>query len=58
MRYVVSIRYEGHGVEYHPNVTETCPELGEGMDIRNRETRQVLSQVMLEQAIRSQALTE
>jgi len=43
-RHVVSARYEGHGVQCRPKVTETCPELGEGMDIRNKETRQVLSQ--------------
>jgi hypothetical protein len=42
--YVVSIRYEGHGVQHRPKVTK--------MDIWNGETRQVLSQVKLEQATR------
>jgi hypothetical protein len=44
---VVSIRYEGHGVEYHPKVTE------------NGHTEQGNpSGALLEQATRPQALTE
>ena len=33
----------GSGVKHPPKVTQTCPELAEGMDTRNGETRHVLS---------------
>ena len=49
-RYVVSTRYEGHGVQHRPNVTEN------GHMERGNPSR--LSQVALEQATRPQALTE